>query len=98
MSQIELLVTIPGIERLVAWQLIAELGTDLTVFPDADHCASWAGLVPGENEAGEGQEHTLPEGQQELATGAYTGSLGGVALQDGLPARVFARQGPARLG
>jgi transposase len=45
----ELLVTIPGIERLVAWQLIAELGVDMTIFPDADHCASWAGL--GENES-----------------------------------------------
>lgn len=35
----------------MAWHLIAELGTDLSVFPDADHCASWAGLVPGENES-----------------------------------------------
>ncbi len=50
-AQIELLATIPGVDRMVAWHLIAELGTDMTVFPDADHCASWAGLVPGENES-----------------------------------------------
>jgi transposase len=49
--QVELLVTIPGVERMVAWHMIAELGTDLSVFSDADHCASWAGLVPGENES-----------------------------------------------
>lgn len=48
-SQIALLTTIPGVERIVAWHLLAELGIDLAAFPDADHCASWAGMVPGEN-------------------------------------------------
>jgi transposase len=51
-GRIALLVTIPGVDRIVAWNLVAELGADMTVFPDADHCASWAGLVPGENESG----------------------------------------------
>ena len=46
-----LLAGIPGVDRIVGWHLIAELGTDLSVFPDADHCASWAGVVPGENES-----------------------------------------------
>jgi transposase len=50
-DQVERLDGIPGVDRLVAWHLIAELGVDMTVFPDADHCASWAGLVPGENES-----------------------------------------------
>lgn len=50
-ERIDLLTTIPGVDRIVAWHLIAELGTHLSVFPDADHCASWAGLVPGENES-----------------------------------------------
>jgi transposase len=49
--QVELLLSIPGVEQLVAWHLIAELGLDLSVFSDAEHCASWAGLVPGENES-----------------------------------------------
>ena len=44
----------------VAWHMIAELGTDLSVFSDADHCASWAGLVPGENEsAGQEEKHSV---------------------------------------
>ncbi len=43
--------SIPGVEQLVAWHLIAELGVALSVFSDAEHCASWAGLVPGENES-----------------------------------------------
>jgi len=50
-ERVALLSTIPGVERIVAWHLIAELGTDMSVFPDAHHCASWAGVVPGENES-----------------------------------------------
>lgn len=49
--QIELLSAIPGVDRVVAWSLIAELGADMNVFPSADHCASWAGLVPGQDES-----------------------------------------------
>jgi transposase len=50
-AEIALLVTIPGVDRLVAWQLIAELGADMAMFPDAEHCASWAGLSPGTQES-----------------------------------------------
>ena len=57
-SQVELLTTIPGIDYLVAWHVLAELGIDLTAFPDAAHCASWAGMVPGENESAGKQKST----------------------------------------
>ena len=57
-SQVELLTSIPGIDRLVAWHLLAELGIDLKAFPDADHCCSWAGMVPGENESAGKQKST----------------------------------------
>jgi transposase len=43
--------TIPGIDRRGAETLIAEIGTDLSRFPSADHLASWAGMVPGNNES-----------------------------------------------
>jgi transposase len=46
-ERIALLTTIPGVDRLVAWHPVAELETDISVFPAASHCASWAGLVPG---------------------------------------------------
>jgi transposase len=45
------LTAIPGVERVTAWHLIAELGPDMSVFPDADHCASWAGMSPGSCES-----------------------------------------------
>lgn len=57
-AQTELLMTIPGVDRLVAWHLLAELGPDLKAFPDADHCCSWAGMVPGENESAGKQKST----------------------------------------
>jgi transposase len=50
-GKVALLCGIPGVDRIVAWSLIAELGVDMSVFPSADHCASWAGLVPGDNES-----------------------------------------------
>jgi len=45
------LCTIPGIERITAQVLIAELGTDMTQFPSSAHAASWAGLCPGNAES-----------------------------------------------
>jgi len=50
-AQIERLCTIPGVDRIVAWTLVAELGVEMEHFPDADHAASWAGLVPGSFES-----------------------------------------------
>ena len=46
------LMTIPGVDRIVAWTIVAELGPDMTVFPDADHAASWGGLCPGNRQSG----------------------------------------------
>jgi transposase len=50
-AKVDLLCAIPGVDRVVAWSLIAELGADMSVFPSVHHCASWAGLVPGDNES-----------------------------------------------
>ena len=48
---IERLDAIPGVDRIVAQAVIAEIGTDMTQFPDAAHLASWAGLCPGNAES-----------------------------------------------
>lgn len=45
------LCAIPGVDRTTAWVLIAELGLDMSQFPDAQHAASWAGLCPGNTES-----------------------------------------------
>ena len=48
---LERLCTIPGVSRVTAWTIVAEIGLDTSVFPDAGHLASWAGLCPGNNES-----------------------------------------------
>jgi len=50
-DQVRHLITIPGVDRIVAWTIVAELGTDMSVFPDARHAASWSGMCPGNRES-----------------------------------------------
>ena len=50
-DQIDLMMTIPGIDRSSAQSILVELGPDMTVFPSQRHCAAWAGLCPGNNES-----------------------------------------------
>jgi transposase len=49
--EVELLDTIPGVDRRTAEALIAEIGVDMSRFPSHRHLASWAGLCPGNNES-----------------------------------------------
>ena len=44
--------TVPGVDRIAAWGLVAEMGIDMEQFPSAQHAASWAGLCPGNHESG----------------------------------------------
>ena len=46
------LVQIPGIGRMTAASILAEIGTDMSRFPSARHLASWAGLAPGNKQSG----------------------------------------------
>ena len=43
--------TIPGVDRLSAQLILAEIGTDMSRFRSAAHIASWAGMCPGNNES-----------------------------------------------
>jgi len=42
---------IPGIGQISAQQIIAEIGIDMSRFPDAAHLCNWAGICPGNNES-----------------------------------------------
>jgi transposase len=45
------LCTIPGIATTNAEVILAEIGVDMSVFPNPAHLASWAGVCPGNNES-----------------------------------------------
>lgn len=66
---VERLKTIPGVDRVVAVSMIAELGPDMSVFPTVDHCASWAGVCPGNNQsAGKSRDGRPQRGNVHLKT------------------------------
>ena len=43
--------TIPGVDQVTAWSLVAEIGTNMDQFPSPQQLASWAGVCPGNNES-----------------------------------------------
>jgi transposase len=49
--QIERLDAVPGVDRKVAQTLLAEIGTQMSQFPSAEHLAGWAGMCPGSHES-----------------------------------------------
>ena len=50
---------IPGVSRLSATAILAEIGRDMSRFPTAGHLVAWAGLCPGQNESPTGQARGL---------------------------------------
>jgi transposase len=50
-AAVSLLVGIPGVSYRTAQVILAEIGTDMSRFPTAEHLASWAGMCPGNNES-----------------------------------------------
>jgi len=48
---LERLKKIPGLDTRTIENLLAEIGLDMSVFPSANHLASWAGICPGNNES-----------------------------------------------
>jgi len=50
-DEVTRLCTIPGVDRVTAWGLLAEIGLDMKQFPSSAHLASWACLCPGNFES-----------------------------------------------
>lgn len=59
--------TIPGVGPTTAQIIVAEIGTDMSRFADANHLASWAGLAPGKNQsAGRNYSARIAPGNRHL--------------------------------
>jgi len=50
-AALELLMTIPGIDRLAAAKLLVEIGVDMAAFGNAGRLCKWAGVCPGNDES-----------------------------------------------
>lgn len=51
LPQLNLVMTVPGIQSYAAIGVISEIGVDMSVFPTSKHLCSWAGLTPQNNES-----------------------------------------------
>ena len=66
-QEISLLQTIPGVGMQSAIAILAEIGTDMSVFPSSKHLASWCGISPGNNEsAGKNRSGRTTQGDKFL--------------------------------
>ncbi|MFJ9352928.1 IS110 family RNA-guided transposase [Streptomyces mirabilis] len=98
---LDLLDTIPGINRAVAEVIIAETGGDMSRFASARHLASWAGVCPGHHEsAGRTKSTKVRPGNPYLKGALGIAALGAARTKDTyLQARykrLTARRGPMR--
>ncbi len=74
---------VPGIGPRVAEVIIAELGTDMSRFPDAGHAASWARLAPGQNEsAGKRRSSRIGKGNRYLRAALIQAAWAAVKVKD----------------
>jgi transposase len=65
--ELELLDTIPGVNKLAAEGLVAEIGFDMSQFGNSARLASWAGMCPGQHEsAGKQRRGTTRKGSKWL--------------------------------
>jgi len=68
-TKVEMLETIPGVSHETVKGIVSEIGFDMSVFPTAQHLASWAGVCPGNNEsAGKKKTSRVTQGNRILKT------------------------------
>jgi len=80
----DLLITIPGVDKLTAQVILAEIGVDMSRFPTAGHLISWAGLCPRMDEtAGKRRSTRLRKGAPWLKTALVQSAWAAVKRKDG---------------
>lgn len=91
-QELDLLQTIPGVGRRTAEVIVAEIGTDMSPFPDAAHLASWAGICPGSREsAGKRKSGKTRKGNRWLRGALIEASWGASRSRDTYLSALFRR-------
>jgi transposase len=94
---VELLCTIPGVQRRTAEVIIAEIGVDMSVFPTAKQLASWAGMCPGnDTSAGKRRSGTTRKGSKWLDWALEEAAMAAIRTKDVYLAAQYARLKPRR--
>lgn len=100
-AEVARLCTIPGVDRVTAHGLLAEIGLNMDQFPSAAHLASWACLCPGSFEsAGKRLSGKMRKGNVSLrrclAQAAWAISMQRNNYLSALYRRIAARRGAKR--
>ena len=96
-SAVELLRSIPGVQRRSAEVIVAEIGTEMSAFPTVKHLASWAGQCPGnDRSAGRRRSGQTRKGSKWLDWALEEAALAAVRSKDIYLAAQYNRLRPRR--
>jgi transposase len=96
-AAVELLCTIPGVQRRTAEAVLAEIGTDMSRFPSERHLASWAGQCPGnDRSAGKRRSGKTRHGSKWLDTALTEAAMAATRTNDVYLAAQYQRLRPRR--
>ena len=88
-----LLMSIPGVGQRTAETVIAEIGVDMSVFPDAGHLASWAGQCPGNDiSAGKRRSGRTRKGSRHLDIALKDAALAAIRTNDSYLQALYRRK------
>ncbi len=92
---VDLLCTMPGVAQRTAEVIIAEIGTDMTVFPTAGHLASWAGQCPGNDQsAGKRRSGRTRRGSKHLNAALKDAAMAAMRTNDSYLQALYRRKKP----
>ena len=96
-AAVELLCTIPGVQRRTAEVIVAEIGVDMSRFPSERHLASWAGQCPGnDRSAGKRRSGKTRHGSKWLDTALTEAAMAATRTNDVYLAAQYQRLRPRR--
>ncbi len=96
-AAVELLCTIPGVQRRTAEVIVAEIGVDMSRFPTDRHLASWAGQCPGnDRSAGKRRSGKTRHGSKWLDSALTEAAMAATRTNDVYLAAQYQRLRPRR--